>query len=508
MAPQVLIDLSLSTDDENSPQSKGHARKADANIIKAYQNSMYLSDSIDGIDNAGSVKENPSKRRKLNTPKISEARDVASPTHSTHRRRVSPKRATLTTKVYGGQDLIMFSDEIQFTSSADINNILIPPSKVLRREGDWEDSEESLLEDAFSAAPPDLAPSMSDRTAALLARLKDPVASKGSTGAKSIPAAPAHSKSHTRSPKERQDRKFDIASSEEEEQPRTMAVRKQKLTEEEKLVRFREREDAKAERVAQKARDKDKEKEKRRTQRDEKAREKQRAADLSEVNKAKKDKKETSKEMIVDLPMSIGEQRIEDQIREYLKNLDIETNTYQSPVLNVIRWRRKVDSYFDEGKGYRVATPKEIRDEKHALCLVTAKEFINLATAASSDVDNETLTEHIRKFKSKFVGCTPIYLIEGFNAWMRKNRNLRDKEYRTAVLDQLQRDEASAASVSHRAPRGKQKPEAYVDEDLIEDALLQLQVMNNCLIHHTVTPLESAEWVANFTQHISLVPYK
>jgi len=511
MPAQVLIDLSLSTDDEKPSRSKVRAPKADAKTAKAKQDFMYLPDDIDGIDDASSLKENPPKRRKSSKLSIGEARDMTPSTHHTHRRPVSPKRALLTTKVYDRQHPTTVSDEITFTSSADINNVLVPPSNLLSRDGNWDDPEESLPEDAFSAAPPDLASSISGRTAALLAKLKNPLASKRYTGSKltSAAPAPAPSKPQSISPKGRQEPiLFDASSEEEETQPRTKAVRKQTLTEEERLVRSREREEAKVEKVAQKARDKEEGKEKRRIERDEKARAKQRAADLCEVNKARKDKKETSKEMIVDLPMSIEGQRVEDQIREFLKDLDIEINTYQSPVLNVIRWRRKVDSYFDEGKGYRVATPKEIRDERHALCLMTAKEFIKLATAASSDVDSKTLAEHIRRFKTKFVGCTPIYLIEGFNAWMRKNKNLRDKEYRTAVLDQVQRDEATAASASHRASRGKQKPEVYVEEDLIEDALLQLQVMNNCLIHHTATPHESAEWVANFTQHISLIPYK
>lgn len=512
MAAQVLIDLSLSTDDEQPLQSRSRPSKAGAKTVKASQDFVYSSDGVDGIGDASNLKENPPKRRKLSNASTSEAREPASSTVSMypmHPHPGPPKRAPLTTTTLSRQDLTTLSDDILFTSSADISSALAPPSRLLRREGHWEDSEESLPEDAFSAVPPGLASSISGRTAAFLTKLKNPLASKRYTGSKLISAASAPSKPRSTSPKVRQEPISDESTSEKEEvQPRTKAVRKQNLTEEEKRVKSRGREEAKMERMAQTARNKEEGKEKRRIQRDQKLEEKQRAADLSEVNKTKKDKKETSKEMIVDLPMSIEGQRVEDQIREFLKNLDIEINTYESPVLNVIRWRRKVDSYFDEEKGYRVATPKGIQDEKHALCLMTAKDFIKLATAASSDVHNVTLAEHIRKFKTKFAGCTLVYLIEGFNAWARKNKSLRDREYRTAVLDQVQRDEGNATSASHRTSRGKQKLEVYVEEDLIEDALLQLQVMNNCLIHHTATPHESAEWVANFTQHISLIPYR
>ena len=38
---------------------------------------------------------------------------------------------------------------------------------------------------------------------------------------------------------------------------------------------------------------------------------------------------------------------------------------------------------------------------------------------------------------------------------------------------------------------------------------MELQVMHDgILIHHTTVPLETAQWLAIFTQHISTIPYK
>ena len=508
MAAQVLIDLSLSTDDEGPAEPLPNDKKPDASAAKANHDFMYLSDGVDGIDDGGSLTENPSKKRKLSSLPAHGVIKAASSTRFSTRRPQSPKWARSIAQVSGRQEGFTLSDDITFTSSADLNHAIVHASRASPNEGNGDDPDDSLPEDILSAARSNLATSVSDRTAALLAKLKGPPASKKSSGSKTTIAPKAPSKSTSRSPKARQDRVADIVSSEEVEESRPKTMKKPKLTEEEKAMKAQEREEAKVKKATQKAKDKDEEKERKRIQREEKAREKQRAADLTEVNKAKKDKKETSKEMIIDLPMSIEGQRVDDQIQEFLRNLGIESNTYQSPVSNVIRWRRKVDSHFDEEKGYRVAMPKEIQDEKHVLCLMSAKEFIELATADSSHVDRETLEEHIGKLKTNFEGCTLIYLIEGFNAWMRKNRNLRNREYQAAVLNQAQNENPSAPSAGQQAPRRKKAAEVYVDEDFIEDALLRLQVMNNCLIHHTATPFESAEWVANFTQHISLIPYR
>lgn len=426
MAAHILIDLSLRTDDERSSQAKASKPKADVTIAMATKEFSILSDGFDATDSDGSQKENPVKKRKLDNPTVHGPQLASSTAHVGCPRPVLSKRTPLTSRISAGHDRKTHSDEIVFTSSADINYTISRPLTASRTKGHGEDSDGSLPEDAFSAAPSSVAACLTGRTAALVAKLKDPVLCKVSSGSRASPAALASMNRRTGSPTTQRVEAGNVTSSEEEGKSRPKVAKRSKPTEGEKSVRLREREGARLERNILKAKDKDEEKERRRLQREEKAREKQRAADLSEVNKTKKDKKKTAKEMIVDLPLSIGGQRVDDQIREFLRNLEIETNTYQSPISNVIRWRRKVESCFDEGKGYRVAIPKEIRGDKHALCLMQAKDFIELVIA---DPASETLAEHIHSFTTKFDGYTLIYLIEGFNAWMRKNKNLREESF-------------------------------------------------------------------------------
>jgi crossover junction endonuclease EME1 len=114
---------------------------------------------------------------------------------------------------------------------------------------------------------------------------------------------------------------------------------------------------------------------------------------------------------------------------------------------------------------------------------------------------------HVLRLKSKFEGCSPIYLIEGLGAWMRKNNNIRNRAFQAAVL--YQGDE----NINQNDPQGggsrrKKLVQQYVDADMIEDALLRVQVVHKCLIHHTATAVKTAEWVSNFTQHISTIPYR
>ncbi|KAI9780572.1 MAG: Alpha-1,3-mannosyltransferase-like protein [Peltula sp. TS41687] len=253
-----------------------------------------------------------------------------------------------------------------------------------------------------------------------------------------------------------------------------------------------------------------------------KAREKQAAADLAAANKSRTDKKISTPEMIVDLPLSLDEDSpVGGQIRSFLKNLGVEVTSYAaspSPSLlpqNLIRWRRKVTAVYNEQRGHWEPVAEHVRAEKHVLCLMPAREFVELATAEVEVDGQEDLDAHVRKLKSLFDEVyRPIYLIEGLAGWMRKNKNVRNRAYQAEVRnagagagndggeDDQQRQQPT------RTGRRKKPVAEYIDEDRIEDALLRLQIVHRCLIHHTATAVQSAEWVSVFTQHISTIPYR
>ena len=78
------------------------------------------------------------------------------------------------------------------------------------------------------------------------------------------------------------------------------------------------------------------------------------------------------------------------------------------------------------------------------------------------------------------------------------------------VRAQADSTEAPTPSQTTTSSRGRKKktPPEYISDDLIEDALLSLQIRHKVLIHHTASLVESAEWISIFTQHISTIPYR
>ena len=518
MGPREVVDL-LSSDNEIHPSSSRSA-KANTNLnTPANDGFIFLSDDPEGAYDPGyNWAAVPSKRRKLSASSFREVDAVVLPSLPS----ISSKYSSHTLAARGRpteddaylplheSDPIVFISSLKKTSShakGTLARELAPYSDL---------SDDSFPEDLLSAPPQKKAPGLSVRTAAFLDSLSQPLLNGKTTSSRSQSVTTVGKSRKIESREPRDDGGSSGTEANTTKTVRTYKASKHsKLTEEEKVERARqkehdkalkarEREVARAEAKELKAKEREGDRERKRLLKEEKAREKRIAADLAEVNKSKIDKKDSTPEMIVDLPASIDGQSIDTQVRELLKNLDVDAALYQSPIPNIIRWRRKSKARWNPDLDHWEPIERmEIHDEKHVMCLMSAKEFLTLAMVQN---DREDLETHVVKLKNSYDDCIPIYLIEGLHSWMRKNKAAENSAYQAKVNSLTQSDETSS---SNKPISRRKKPTAEaVDEDLIEDALLQLQVAHNCLVHHTSSSAETAEWIANFTQHISTIPYK
>lgn len=507
MALGQVIDL-LSSEDE-APLRAQNPVKPISETAAAKENFLYLSDEFDSAAHFNETwPECAPKRRKLSP--LHDEEDIVPPLPKLPKSRkpITASQTTLNSKAQDkhGWNTNEGSDPTIFTSSVHVETTI---SHTKRRAADAlsahvDESDDSLPDDLLSAAvrSTSAGSALSERTMALLATLSQSSAhQKPSNTRKSSSDKAVKAKDRTKSSTDTRNASGSEDGDGNQTKPPKMS-RKPKLTDEEKAAKAREKESAKDARKRQKEKEKDEEKEKKRLEKEEKAKEKRIAAELAEVNKSKLDKKDSTPEMIVHLPASINAQSVDTQIREFLKNLGVDATLYQSPIPNVIRWRRKVKAKWNPELDYwEPLEYMQIENERHVLCIMSAKEFVALATAQNEEQDVET---HVAKLKGAYENCIPIYLIEGLQSWMRKNRTAENRAYQAKVLSQAQADETSAGN----QPKRRKAPVEIIDEDMIEDALLRLQVANGCLVHHTMATVETAEWVANFTQHISTIPYR
>ncbi|KAK2734571.1 hypothetical protein FQN55_002613 [Onygenales sp. PD_40] len=407
------------------------------------------------------------------------------------------------------------SDPITFTSSAvdpttahGAGNSPKKPPVVITLDDDFGEFDElSSPSGPFAVAPPPASKSqLSDRTASLLARIGNrSIAASSKSKPKRI--APTISTTTAASLRNRV-KQSSIPISSDDDSPPQVAISKTKRA---PKLSEADREAREAEKLAAKARrerEKEEEKERKQKLKEQKAKEKQLAADLAEANKKKVDKKVSTPEMIIDISSSLEESSVGNQVSEYMRHLGVERHFVPTRIENIVTWRRKITAQYNDEAGYWEPCPLVIKKEDHVLCLLPAQEFVAMSIA--TDGTDHTLESHVSQIQRGYPDCKPIYLIEGLTIWMRKNNNSRNRAYQASVLRELN---ATAQPQSSQAPKRQRNskqtaPAPPVDDDTIEDALLQLQVQHGCLIHHTAAAAESAEWIKNFTENISTIPYR
>ena len=341
---------------------------------------------------------------------------------------------------------------------------------------------------------------LSESTAQLLARISAKSKAKprhgGSTERiKEIGAIPKRSGlSRTTST---QSANYESISDSQSKSRKSVAPKRPRLNSAEREVQKQEKERERARKVEEKARSKEEKEEQKRLEKDQKAKEKKIAADLAEANRARLDRKVSTPEMIVDLPKSMQGTSVCTQVAPFLSDLNVEWTTYDSVIPDVIKFRRKVTARWNDTLGYWELAEPTIEPERHLVCLIPGKDFAKMAS------QEHGLENHVTKIAREYPGSQPIYLIEGIDALIRKSRNSTNRAYTAAVRSHLAEIQGSQGQ-----RRAGSKTNEIVDEDTIEDGLLRLQVVHNVLVHHTNSSVETAQWIAIFTQHISSIPYK
>ena len=249
---------------------------------------------------------------------------------------------------------------------------------------------------------------------------------------------------------------------------------------------------------------------------EERKRDRERAAALAAVNKVRIDRKETVKQMIVRLPASMPE-ALRLQTQALLEDIGAKHEAWLSPVPGVVRWKRKVEARWDEeARQFVPVMPERVEDEAQILVIVTAEEFVRIIAQDGVGVHARDLMEMFPETE------VLLYLIERLEPWRRSMRNKRNRKFAVQVHERLAAGSGSCSSASalqektserrqKRKEEGDKRTELenIIDDDVLEDALLELQLTHPCIkVHHTNCSVETAHWITTFTSHISTVLWK
>lgn len=259
----------------------------------------------------------------------------------------------------------------------------------------------------------------------------------------------------------------------------------------------------------------------------EREREKQKTKDLAEVNKSKANKKDTAKEMILELPGSVQGTSVGNQVEEFMRQHEIRFSYPREDVTlssdqhllvgKIIRWKREVLARYDDDQGQWIPLSQgRIEDIDHVAVLLNGLDFATIALGAAAQDEHvgvpdlptmkENVDKHVRLMRRRFAGKKLIYLVQGLYAWVKKNDNAKNREYAAAVRAEV---DEPASQPKKRKTKAIPRNLFGVTMDVVEDLQLHLQVNHQpVLIHHTTSDSSTASQILSFTQSLSARPYR
>ncbi|ORY82653.1 hypothetical protein BCR37DRAFT_379671 [Protomyces lactucae-debilis] len=250
---------------------------------------------------------------------------------------------------------------------------------------------------------------------------------------------------------------------------------------------------------ADKARQKAAEKAVKQAEKEAKAAERLRVQSISSVNVLKTNKKDTSPEMIVRVCQSFEKEVFWTHMQALSDASGFECRLESMPVPGLVRFSRKTKAVFNTALGYWEPLPAMvIKEEPQLMIRVLADAFLGLTEQPGA------LAKHVASVRQVMPGGRVIYLLEGVHAMLNKSRTARNRAFAFKVRQDLD----PAGDYTATTGKKKQTVAIEIDDDGLEDALLDLQVMHRCLIVHAAKPVDTARELCTLAQDMSLIPYK
>ena len=239
----------------------------------------------------------------------------------------------------------------------------------------------------------------------------------------------------------------------------------------------------------------------RKRQKEEREAEKQRLKQIQEVNKIKYDKLELCRELILDVSNDSLKETLIDYLQDNPKYDTLTINFLQYDIPNIIKWRRKVTTAWDDELRAFMPISERIQDESFLLIYFGVTEFIKL-------IKDDNLSDNINRFERTFSDKKLIVLIEGYENYCRKRKTQINRNFTNAVRLGIEEHDVEETRTTTASTKKKKNYEQEPDLEKVEEELLWLQVVAKCLIVHTKDIEDTTEMICILSTDIATIPYK
>ncbi|CDZ96279.1 EME1, MMS4 [Phaffia rhodozyma] len=234
------------------------------------------------------------------------------------------------------------------------------------------------------------------------------------------------------------------------------------------------------------------------------------------VNKLRTDKTEAFRELLVEL--SAPSQNSSSSIHHLIPELEqaiIERHSSLSffpfQRANVIRFRRRLRARYDELlKRFLPLEAEEIVPETTALIYLSTPELVSLVR----EDDLLDLPRELRKELGLGIKAQVMICVQGFNGWARKYRNRENREFAAMIRGRLEAppDEMTGRRTGRAGRKtnrvGTATEVTDVTPEMIEKALVRLQIAESCFLMHSETDSQMLEGIISTVGDVAIRPYK
>ncbi|XP_033119072.1 crossover junction endonuclease EME1-like [Anneissia japonica] len=190
-----------------------------------------------------------------------------------------------------------------------------------------------------------------------------------------------------------------------------------------------------------------------------------------------------------------------------LQGMECKTDLSAQPIPNSISWKRDtIEHHIGDDLQLRSSTRQT--DEEDILIVIPTSEFVEMTSNYRKEQCNGYCEgDHLRKFaqkaKTAFHGKTITMVTIAMEKYFRHQKTLQNRNFRAACLG-----EDASTQQTKRKKNKKIEDITCVTRLDVEEALVDLQLQEGCVLKLIETPAELGDLVAMYTKAVAETPFK
>lgn len=220
------------------------------------------------------------------------------------------------------------------------------------------------------------------------------------------------------------------------------------------------------------------------------------AKQLREANRVTRKKDELLSEMLIHFPNHIYNSHFKnDDVRSIMEFMTVETYETEYPI---IYWTRKLTARYNKSNDVFIPCPPTRIMEKTIVLYYKAENLVRKLYDKSLPTDIKECLRYLKQREN--LNYNTIIIIEGYEQYLRKLKNVENNNFRLEVLRRLQTDE-------HSKKRKLDSNLIQLSQKEVQDLINSSQIELGVNFFPIKSNQEVVEWMYSFTYTIAFALY-